>query len=1194
MKSFETDLKEQLSVDKKYLPISKKLVAVLRDVNPFLAQTIEKHNQVKEKFFQTMVEINKDYAENMENYKRSLDLIIEKNHDEIEKSQKEKVHKTHELNGNLKSELEVIEQKINQINLDAEASLDKADQVLKRDLSQIRKVMIEAKKVYQETTLEIEKEKTETTKVIAKSYDLKVKAVEKKLKKFETDFEKKLMVIKENSQKASSDHDDSYLTIKNTYTELSISLNKKINDIKKKYQQSLVSLDKSYQTKIKPIQKSIEDLKKEYQETQKKALITYSEKLNSLNVVFDVQKQGYETKRERIIHEGNDSITLFNSKLSAYRESTQKEKLLKSREMRDEMKSLESEYEKDKKNHQLTRELNSFDQELNKQIIRTNKDILVKKRETQKKLFELDQKHLREINEWRLKKSLYEYEKKQEFAKIDLNYNHNISASESLLKLQEIYQQSQKEVLLLNHNKDLLPLEYQLAIAASIQERELNLLANDAHLTIASFKHEEQTLEFEHKKNLALIEMEREKIKALFNADTQVLNTTTQLELEKEKAKRDYSLKEQDLRSELSQAIFNKSKQQIQNKLNEATFSIESDREIIYIDNKYTLELIKEKAKAEEDKRTFFVNEAKYKHQQRVNNEKANRLLKTYQCELELQQEQTEMYLNIMRLLYQNHQTIEKAVSELYHVPSHPEVFKATLKILIDLNQELLNSTIQVTEYYQKIDQDFYLKKIDDLTGYKYMLKHEDMMNYYEQEIEKINEQKKLIQKEISLLEEQFFANQTELERNHAFINQLGKINQDIKSNESKSEHRHHDLKENQKLLSNHEHEVKRIKQNLTRIEKSIDEKHAQITPLDEEIIKLETKQKDSEKDLEKTKHDEASFFYRYLNRNQKVYLSFIHQLKQHFDGINQFYQSLYSEVYVSDAFLTLELKKLKKNFLIFDKNLTIHHQRFLDVMLKFYQTNQKEQEAMIRGFKKTTYQLIHSLNANYENNMKYHESERKKKLRDKERQITAQNDKIKKKLELESISHKKKLVLDQSVIRSLEQKISENKDKQEQELKLLNENQLSIATQYAFEHQQKTRQLEDLFNKTKAQIDSSIMNADKNHTGLEASIGNKNQVILTRYQASHDKNLLALKQKTKHYEDLIAKQDQSNIERNNQYDQNLKRMNQRREAELNNIKAHLEKFSQQTKNSQNRVLHRDYRILKKAHRSKLRLLHLN
>ncbi|MCR3905910.1 MAG: hypothetical protein NUK62_02610 [Tenericutes bacterium] len=1194
MKSFETDLKEQLSVDKKYLPISKKLVAVLRDINPFISQTIDKQVKIKEKFFQTMVEINKTYAENMENYQRSLDLIIEKNHEEIEKSQKEKVHKTHEINTNLKSELEVIEQKINQINLDVEENLNKADQVLKRELSQIRSVMVEAKKIYQETTLEIEKEKTETTKVIAKSYDLKVKAIDKKLKKFETDHEKKLVVVKDNSQVASSNHDDSYLTIKNTYTELSISLNKKINEIKKKYQQSLTSLEKSYETKIKPIHKSIEDLKKEYHETQKKALVTYSEKLNSLNVIFDVQKQAYETKRERIIHEGNDSITLFNSKLSAYRESTQKEKLMKSREMRDEMKSLETEYEKEKKNHQLTRELNSFDQELNKQILRTNKDILIKKRETQKKLFELDQKHLREINEWRVKKALYEYEKKQEFAKIDLNYNHNISASESLLKLRETYHQYQKEVLLLNHNKDLLPLEYQLAIAASIQERELNLLANDAHLTIASFKHEEQLLEFEHKKNLALIDMEREKVKALFNADTQVLNTTTQLELEKEKAKRDYSLKEQDLRSELSQAIFNKTKQQIQNKLNEEIFNIESDRELIYIENKYTLELVKEEAKAEEDKRTYFVNEAKYKHQQRVNNEKANRLLKTYQNEIELQQEQTEMYMNIMRLLYQNHQDIEKAVTSLYHVPSHPEVFKAVLKILIGLNQELLNSAVQVTEYYQHLDQEFYLKKIEDLTGYKYMLKHEDMMNYYEQEIEKINEQKVLIRKEISTLEEQFFANQTELERHHAFINQLTKISQDIKANEIKSEHRHHDLKENQKLLSNHEHEVKRIKQNLSRIEKSIDEKHAQITPLDEEIVKLEGKQQDSEKELEKTKHDEASFFYRYLNRNQKIYLSFIHQIRQHFEGIDHFYQALYSEVYVSDAFLTLELKKLKKNFLVFDKQLTIHHQRFLDVMLKFYQTNQKEQEAMIRGFKKTTYQLIHSLTINYESNMKHHETESKKKLRDKERQIHAQSEKIKKKLELESITYKKKLVLDQSVIRSLEQKISENKERQEQELKLLNENQLSIATQYAFEYQQKVRQLEELFNKTVAQIDSSITNANKNHSGLEGSVHNKNQVILTKYQASHDKNLLALKQKTKHYEDLIAKQEQMNLERNTQYEMNLKRMKQKRETELSNIQSHLLKFSQQTKNSQNRVLKRDFRILKKAHRSKVRLLHLN
>ena len=41
LKSFENDLKLQLSVDKKYLPISKKLVVLLREINPYLAKIEE-------------------------------------------------------------------------------------------------------------------------------------------------------------------------------------------------------------------------------------------------------------------------------------------------------------------------------------------------------------------------------------------------------------------------------------------------------------------------------------------------------------------------------------------------------------------------------------------------------------------------------------------------------------------------------------------------------------------------------------------------------------------------------------------------------------------------------------------------------------------------------------------------------------------------------------------------------------------------------------------------------------------------------------------------------------------------------------------------------------------------------------------------------------------------------------------------
>ena len=1193
LKSYETEFKNQFAVDKKYLPISKKLVVILREINPFFAQIATREEKAKELFIKNSLVINRNYGENIENYHRSLGIIVEKNHNEVDKFQKQKLQKTHDLNINFKTSLESLEEKISRIQEETKEKLNKAEQNLKRELAQIQKVMVEARKVHQQATTEIEHEKEHSSILLAQSYDKKIAVLDQQLIDFENEFNKKLAFVKEDSQVASSGNDESYLTIKNTYSQLSVSLNKKINEIKKKHQTAKNQLDKENQAKIKPIHQAIEDLKKNYQEAQKKSLALYSEKLNSLNVIFDVQKKSFDDKKARIIHEGNDAITLLNSKLSAFRETIQKEKLIKSREMRDEMKSIEQERDREKKNHDLTSELKAFDSELNKQIIRTNKDIILKKKEIQKKLYDHDIKHLREINEWRLKKVLYEYEKKQDFAKIDLNYNHNMSASEQLLKLEEIHYQFSKDVLLLEQNKDLLPLEYQLAIAASIQERELNLLANDAHLSIASFKHSEHLLEFELKKNQALIHLERERAKALFYADTQVLKTNTQLELEKEKIKRDYILSEEELRIELNQAIYNKTKQAIEHEYNIESYTIESEREKIYIENKYTLDLIKEEALLEEQKRAFVVSEAKYKHQLRFSNEKASRLLKIYQNELEFNQSLNEQFMDIVGMLYKNDLTYLDTVKELYHLPSHPEVFKGALKTIIDLTKELSKSLLQVIGYFQTTDQDFYVKKIEDLTAYKFMLKHEDLMNFYETEIDKSKEKKKAIETEIRMLEEQYFQNTSELERHHATLISLSKVTQDLKSSE-KGEHKHHDIKENQKLISNHEHESKRIKLQLVKIEKAIDEKHAQIDPLDKEILKIEEMQKVSEKKLEHEKHQEASSFYKYLNKNQDIYRRFSAIIDKHYQGVTSFYEALSNEVYVSDLFLTTELKKLENNFASYEKETIDHQQAFLNLMLKFYLKNQKQQSLITRGFKRSTQSLVNSLNENYNNTVEDNRHTHEKRLADKARAIKVENDKLIKRLELEALSYNKKLMLDLSVLKSLEIKITENNVKRDQELKLINDNQQSIAQQYQHDHLLKSNQLLDQYNKTIASLDLSIQNSVKNQIGLEESLSNKNQAILSKYQANYEKNLASLKQKTNHYMELIQKENDSDLEKRKDYEQNIKRMNQKRENELKNINDHLLKFNKMTKASQDRALKKEMRVLKKAHNSRVRMLHLS
>lgn len=1194
LKTFENDLKQQLSNDKKYLPISKKLVVLLREINPFLEEIAKNQQELIAKYLKRNLDINKAYASSVENFHRSMKVLEDKNHAEIEKSQKIRIQKSHEINQNLKAEFEKIEFRIAQANQKANEDLQEADNNFKRELSGIQRIMVSVRKSYQKTTSLIEDEKTEAVEAIAKSFQNKIKNLDEQIFNLDSEHQEQLAVIQDKGLKVNQENDETYLIIKNTYTQLSIQLNKKINEIKKKHQKSLSEIEKTHEYNLKPITKAIEDLKLDYQNAQKESLQKYSEKMNSLNVIFDIQKTAYEAKKERIIHESNEAITLFNSKLSAYRETIQKEKLITSRKMRDEMKSMEDLNDQEKHNRALTSLIRNYDNELNKQIIRTNKDILDKQREQQHRLFIHDQAHLKEINEWRLKKIVYEYDKKQEFARIDLNFHHNLTASEQQLKLVQANYNFQKDVLLLNHNKDLLPLEFQLAIAAAVQERELNLLGNDAHLAIAYTKYQENLLNYELKTRRAKLELEKSVSEALYSADSQVLNISIQLELEKEKIKRDFVINEQEQRIELISAMLEKSKQLIQFELNQELLNIDLDRELTLIENKYTLDLIKAEALKEEYKRQFVINEAKYKNQQRLSTEKASRFLKTYQIELEMNQEQTEDFLKILRMYYTLEVSLKNSLIDLYHLPSHPEVFKGMINIFSNLSKELNTSLISILEQYKAYDQEFYIKKIEDLTGYKYMLKHEDTMNYYNQEINKVMQKRAYVENDIKKLEEQFFMRQSEFEHTQSLVNSAIKNLEDAKNHDLRNENISSDHKESHKLITNYEQDTKRIRKELSTIEHAIDQKHLEIMPIDKEIERLTAKQKFAEIKLEQSKHKEASLFYLFLNKNQDIYQDSAIDIKTYFDEVLNFYEHLKTEVYVSDTFLTTENLILDKAFQHYEKKLIISQQSLLDLMLEYYHKNEREQLKMIKGFKKSLSSLVISLNQTYNHHLRDTFAEQQKHEVDKNKQLQLQKDKIKSKLDLEKISYQKKLSQVQQLMKQIESKITLNSEKQIQELKLLNENQISIAEQYNSEFLQKKGVLDEQDKKTISQIDANIQLANKNYQELEESVSTKNQVLLTKYQLSHDKNIELLKQKTFHYEQLVTKATFADQERTKQYNITLRRMNSRREAELKNINVHHKRYLISTKNEQTQVLNRETRSLKKSHSFKMRMLHLN
>jgi len=198
LKTFENDLKQQLSNDKKYLPISKKLVVLLREINPFLEEIEKNQQNLTARYLKRNLNINKAYASSVENFHRSMKVLEDKNHAEIEKSQKVRIQKSHEINQNLKAEFEKIELRITQANQNANDELQEAENNYKRELSGIQRIMVSVRKTYQKTTSLIENEKTEAVKAISLSYQNKIKNLDEQIANLDIDIKHFFDVILTN------------------------------------------------------------------------------------------------------------------------------------------------------------------------------------------------------------------------------------------------------------------------------------------------------------------------------------------------------------------------------------------------------------------------------------------------------------------------------------------------------------------------------------------------------------------------------------------------------------------------------------------------------------------------------------------------------------------------------------------------------------------------------------------------------------------------------------------------------------------------------------------------------------------------------------------------------------------------------------------------------------------------------------
>lgn len=1194
IKTFESKLKEIFQEDKKYSPTSKKMVAVLRNIQPFYKEIeqIQKLNQ--KSFVDHTKSIHKLYVEKVEIFQKELSKISNSNNQEIKENKLRYQEISNKLHIELKNEIEQIDKALLLAQEKADQELNKITQNYYRELSSIEKVKEIARKKYMEVTDEIENEKKLSLSLDLDLYQQKVKFIEEQLASIELEHNEKIEDIKNEQQIETDEHDANYLLIKTNYSKLSINNNKKINEINKKHASAVLKLTSKHKDQMVPVSESIETLKKEYQETLENILNQYTEKFNDLNRQFDEQKETYENKKHKIIFEGNEAITVLNSKLSSHKESIHKEKLEISRKVRDEMKELSDSDDIDKKNRMLSSQMKDFDSELNKQIIRTNKDILEKKRETQNKLFNLDLQHLNEINGWRSQKLILELEKKQELAKLEHNFKHNLLSSELVFKKLEIKHKYHLESIKNSLDLDLFTLDSQLMLAQSIQERDLNLLANDAQLTIENYKHQEKMIELDYERKIEEIKLEKEKAKSHYEANTHVLNTTTQLELEKEKIKRDFILLEQELRIELNEALLNRSKAAIDHDLKENVLEIELKRSKLFLEYKYRLDELKEKSLLLEEDKKYHISLSKYDTQEKITSEKIKRSNSVYLSELYKNQKHVEILISIFIEHYQQLRIFQLLSQELYQLPCHPETYKLYLESLKSFLMDDMSFLIQTTESFESEIKSFYLSKIEDQKGYHYTTNQEETVHYYQQKKSKLQNLIDGYLDEIKGYESEYFKHQSDLDKNLLFINQLTKIQNSIKNDASDINKKTSNIKENSKLIHNHEKEIKRIKELMKTVETEMDKKHQVIAKHQKEMDAQDHELSVFLKKIDDENTKKATHFINFIKTNQKLYKHLMQSMIEVYESNMEFIDNLAKQVYISDVYLNTEIKKLNKSLITYESKLVNHQQKLIKTMVDFYFHNEHEQLMTLSKFNQSVLHSKESLKSNHDESNKNHAIRLKKLEKEKSSEFANLKNQHKRKSKIEKISYDKKYMILQSLITTVEKKISTQSEKQVSELNLLNQNQVSVALQYKEEHDIKVKHLESDFQKLVSSLLNQVQQSTKNQLNLYDSIETKNFALLTRQAIEKDKIIASLKNRVDAIFEQIAKSKKSEEAKEKEFEETLNQSNKQRELEFSKLKVQLKKSIAGIQRNQSSTFRMESRILKKSHYAKMKMLNLN
>lgn len=1079
----------------------------------------------------------------------------------------------HHRNSNLriKEDIQTIETLYKEKNQESEVEY-------KREKGVSDKKILETRDVYHNNTTRLEKQHKRKIESINETFEEQISILKREIQNRELELGSMLQDIEARSSSYNNEKDQNYYDIKSTHSKTSIFINEKINAEKEVLKKIIDDIEKEYGVKLEPFETRFNEVDLEEEKELNARSEHYAEQLKSLNYIFDYNNEDFVQKKKDLNRRINNEITLLNTQLNETKDVYADEK--------SEIQKLSHSDDLDKFEKKKNRkEEDLLDRKLNKTISLVHKNIQKIQREYQVELFELEKAQLLELRDWRLKKSVYEYNYNSDREIIKLKHDYKRKQINTEKEQLEIELKYLKMIANAASTLNMLPLEASILTASSVQEREINILGSEVEYRNSHFKLLKDQLNYE-------FEIERSKLNLQINIlqeqqqrQLKSANISTQLSIEKERIKRNYKLKEQNLKLELANLTlqFKKNQDEIDRDL--ALIEIEQTRNINLVNHQKNVREIKANSHIESLSDNFSIQNTKYAHQLNVNEKKFEKNELSYQEMLHFHYELIKQLNNIFYSYYKELNSLISFFNKIYLLPAHADTINLTVDTIKFIKNEIRESLCDSITIYKNQIETFFLNEIESLKTYQIDQESEMILtnithriNANNERIDDLTKRKESRESRLNELKSIFHSHQQA--QNAAIENYQNsdKTPTDLVNYRRDLRLAKRNKKKSLSVISRVESTIKTIDKRIDRFQSVVDYLNKKYTKAEQKLVASKDKEI---RELDLFKNDLVSL-YKNLETSTKTFNIEIEKALDNITGL-----------YLTEREYQIKYKNLLSLFNSYHKQLINNEQMLFNKILFIYEVLLKKQHIVKDSYNRSL--LLTSKKVNQINDKNI--ITQQKRLEDtftnlKKAKIKITKDTLFKKNQLstkketESIDYKK-------IYSAMQAEIVRNNNNQRNSLFVMNENIKAVLKEFADEERKNindlTKRNQAFISSTKTQVNKQIKDLKAFHTNTK----NKTKAILEKESNNQKKFKVQLTTKTARTEKSIETFEARKNNDINTTNLNLLKFRDNAQSKLKQLDKSKDSFKNNEFSKMNSLYKSNLRELRKNHKFKLKALKL-